>query len=80
MSESEDSRRGECKNCGYITDLATYPKMGGTDEVNWFCEVCAGTFLGRATEYPHQLADPLLYKSIGWIANRLLDEIRGHRA
>lgn len=80
MNQPEDSKRGECGNCGYETELFEVRKLGGTDEVNWFCEVCAGTFLGRATEYPHQLADPLLYKSIGWIANRLLDEIRGHRA
>ena len=71
-----DVIRDECDNCEYETDLTYYSVPPGCDGA-WLCEVCASTFLGKATQYPRQVEDPLLYRSIGWIANRLLDEIRG---
>lgn len=43
---------------------------------HWLCQVCADTFLSYAVIYPGRVEDACLYRSIGWIANRILDEIR----
>lgn len=75
-----DEKRDECENCEYETDLHFYRSMGGSEDGHWYCEVCSSTFLSKATEYPHQVADPLLFKSIAWIANKILDEIRGGKS
>jgi len=73
-----DESPEECDNCGYQTKLERYEEATWRDKrgVFWFCEICANTHLSKAAQYPAQCSDVMLYKSIGWIANRLLDEIR----
>ena len=69
----------ECECCGYKTTLQEYQE--GTPRLSyWLCEVCANTYLAKAVAYPTQCVDSGLYKSIAWIANRLLDEIRKGKA
>lgn len=68
-----DTTIAPCENCEYDTLLVCYWRDG---ESRWYCEVCASTSLSRATHRPAMVEDPELCKSIGWIANRILDEVR----
>jgi len=67
----------ECDNCGYDTELGDYAY--GT-KVYGFCEICAGSFLSRATTASRYLeqSDIWLFRSIAFIANILRSEIRTH--
>ena len=38
------------------------------------CEICSHTHLSSCMTNPHK--DSYLYKAIGWIGNRILEEIR----
>jgi hypothetical protein len=78
----DESRRGECQCCEYETDLTAYsaevgpaPHLRVRREI-WLCEVCASTPLSQAYERPDTVEDPGLYRALGWIANRILKEIR----
>lgn len=71
-----------CDNCAYPAPLTEYENNdfsgGEFKEVkHWFCDVCASTYLSRATtnlqQYGSQAA---LFQSLGYIANMVLDEIR----
>lgn len=68
--------RKECDNCGYKTKVKPYEHGVGRQTVYHFCDVCAKTFLSSATAYPNQCPDVRLHKSVGYIANMILDEIR----
>jgi hypothetical protein len=67
----------QCDCCHYeAADLESY-KTGMGEGDKRLCEFCANTFLSSIVENPaHYETDPALARSIGWIANRLLDEIR----
>jgi hypothetical protein len=80
MSE-DDLDKPTCENCGYpASDLTEYDipnlEVGGKMK-HVLCDICANTFLSRATtnlrQYGQQAA---LFQSLGWIANMLRDEIR----
>jgi len=64
----------ECDNCGYDTQLEDYAYGS---KVYGFCEICASTFLSRATTHPYQMEqkDVWLYRSLGYIANMLLNVV-----
>jgi len=70
-----DGGKIACVCCDYPAPLAEFEKGPGK-KVVWLCQVCATTHLSKAIFHPHQVADPDLNQSIGWIANRLLDAIR----
>jgi hypothetical protein len=73
-----DRCRGECDCCAYETGLHFTEQRTGSRLVGaWLCEVCYSTFLSKAVFYPIQVSDTALYRSVGYIANMLLDEIRG---
>jgi len=67
----------ECFACKYPGDVAEFKNMdteyGKKDLI--LCEFCATTHLGTSFSFPFD-KDRQLHQSIGWIANRLLDEIR----
>jgi len=78
-TEAPDEPPEECDNCGYETKVERYEEPVRSvckEDVFWLCEVCANTHLSKAIQYPAQCSAAMLYKSIGWIANRLLDEIK----
>lgn len=64
----------ECACCGYETSCRSYDAGGLTSRRLWFCEVCASTFLTLI--YRDKGADARLARSIGWIANKILDELK----
>lgn len=73
-----------CENCGYPAPLTEQEGLDYTtrpfSKVTYkFCEVCANTFLGRATSYPQYADGAPLFQSLGYIANMILDEIRKSR-
>ena len=70
-------KRGECSNCGYETELVVWDGAGGKD--GDFCALCSQTLLSHATIFPDHVSDPKLYKSLGYIANMILDEVRKGR-
>lgn len=64
-----------CDCCGYPTETKTYHT--GIPRQNFdLCVVCASTHLSKAVTYPDQCGDGDIRKAIGWIANKLLEEIR----
>ncbi len=85
QEDHPEAKRRECDNCSYKTYCKQYgPNYADKHKrKHWLCAICACTFLAHATDYPEQLASGMdvLMKSIGYIANGLLDEIMrsGHR-
>jgi hypothetical protein len=67
-----------CDNCGYFTVTSSFVthRIPGLVLVHQFCDICADTYLSQATSAPHTVADPRLYKSMGYIANLLLEAIK----
>lgn len=67
-----------CDCCGYSAPLKEFkgiPQLG-EPKTSKFCEVCASTllsndYLRRSPEIPNALR-----YSLGWIANKILEEIR----
>ena len=65
-----DIKSALCDCCDYTpTDLKRYSGL-------LLCEICYSTYLSEAAIAPSQCPDVQLYKSIAWIANRLLAEIK----
>lgn len=71
-----------CDCCGYPAELEEYrgPIVGDSlvgEGKSMFCDICASTFLSHCITYPRLYGENrYLWRSVGWIANRLLDEIR----
>jgi hypothetical protein len=61
--------RSVCECCDSLVMCKKYGKF-------YLCEICHSTHLGIAVLAPSQCPDVKLYKSIAWIANRLLAEIK----
>lgn len=81
---TEDGDPIECDCCGYeaaTLDFDCHAEgLRGLDrKTTTLCEVCASTHLSKSVNYPSQCPDQQLWQSIGWIANRILDEIRASR-
>src|ERR1035438_829100 len=85
QSRVNDDESNICACCGYPAPLKEYRTLvpnapGDTREAHRFCEVCAGTFLSHCITYAGLYgSERHLWGSIGWIANRLLEEIRSTR-
>ena len=77
--DTTESGTQECSNCGYPAPL--YPFDFGLTGLapTYFCEICASTHLATATKQPDQCPDPQLYKSIGWIANHIMNYLSSLR-
>ena len=68
----------DCACCGYCTQVSRFPGNGGGEDL-WLCEICSSTRLSMSVRYPGQCVDIHLNRSVGWIANKILDEIRHTR-
>ena len=62
----------ECANCGYATDTELYPFRTSRSAKIRLCDICSGTHFSLATEYPQQVEDVLLYKSLAYLGNMIL--------
>ena len=70
-----------CDCCGYEgVELEAYAGASGQERRGFLlCEVCAHTPVSSAVIYRSQCADPKTLQSLGWIANKILEEVRrGH--
>jgi hypothetical protein len=77
----DDGDAIHCACCDYPAATTRHssnaPGTSGPAFGEWYlCEVCFSTHLSDCVWYPQQCADPGLCRSVGWIANRLIDEIR----
>jgi hypothetical protein len=77
----DNQPQAECDNCHYpapkLNKCTGFAGSGNADAEYEFCDVCFSTFLSRATTYPQQYGEQApLFKSLGYIANMILDEIR----
>ena len=73
---------GMCECCHTEEiEVTDYPARIASAEAR-LCEVCAHSMLGHSVEYPRQWPPGLPYvaTALGWIANRLLNEIAELRA
>lgn len=67
---------GECPSCGYTTELKLSRSGPPASKTAYLCEVCRSTLIGNAYFWPVQYENVEVLRSMGWIANRLLEEIR----
>lgn len=81
-TENRQDMPAACECCGFRgIPLQPYSSVGterwlhGNHNDFWFCEICANTSLSDAVQFPRQV-DARLYRSLGWLANRILHEIR----
>lgn len=67
-----------CSNCSYFTKVTEFEVLTREGKLKFkFCDICAGTYLSRATTNPEQYSQQnTLFMSLGYIANTILDEIR----
>ncbi len=72
------SKKEECYSCGYTTYLKEYdpPPHHEDRSKDKLCKICSSTFIGVAYGYPKQHPDSLLFRSMGYIGNLLLEEIK----
>lgn len=73
---SEYIKSDKCDCCNYpAKTLKVY--TGDTRKQSCtFCQVCASTFFSHCITYPEFYGkDRYLWASLGWIANKMLDEI-----
>lgn len=47
-----------------------------TNDTAHLCKVCRSTFIGNAYFWPAQYENAEVLRTLGWIANKLLEEIR----
>ena len=71
LTDDEGNRHG-CDCCGYKAPLVPFDDHS---HVYCLCEICYSTYLSYAVTSPSRDTDNHLYKSLGWIANRLLDQM-----
>ena len=79
----EDGQQRECDSCGFATALEEFTiddqYHKGEKRVVYICELCSSTQISSATlEYPKHYDDrtKTVLGTIGWVANRVLYEIR----
>jgi hypothetical protein len=74
-SEPGEKEIACCDCCGYETEVKTYnnPSINSPGEAK-LCEICARTYIGNAFFYSYPEMN--LYRSLGWIGNHILNEIR----
>ena len=75
----EENEQDACGNCGYETRVEEYCH-GHPRRTVLLCDVCAMTRFSLASEYPRQVADTVLYKSLAFAFNMVLDELRDIKA
>jgi hypothetical protein len=66
----------ECHNCGYPAETLRRYGNSPTEHPVMLCDVCYKTFLSHAILWPRDCDVPKLCKSVGYIANMILAEIR----
>lgn len=74
---------GICSSCGYdknpVTPYVVYP-MGPlgrpTSVTRMLCDLCSQTMTGVAAEYPQYFRDPDALKTVCYVGNAILFEIR----
>ena len=81
---NDDGEPIECECCGYEAATSLFSGhaeglRGLETKKTYLCEVCSSTHLSSSVNYPSWCPDPQLWQSIGWLANRILDEIRSTR-
>ena len=70
-----------CDSCTAEAPLAEFtsdnPKLD--KRIKHICNLCAGSFVGNATEWPRQHDNVTLFQTIAQIGNLILDEITGRK-
>jgi hypothetical protein len=68
----------ECEACGYLVEVLKeihYNWRRDKDELRLrLCKICSNTFIGDAIYERDENIE--LYRTIGWIGNYIVDEIR----
>ena len=80
IEETQDPM--ECDCCGYPAPLKTFRFFDSSNRTlfNDYCEVCSATYLSQIERsIGSESISSRLAKSIGYIANMILDEIRKSR-
>ena len=62
----------ECSSCGCEAPVIQ------SDE-RYLCQLCYGSFIGNATQYPRQYENVSLFVSIAQVGNMILDELTDRR-
>lgn len=70
-----------CYSCHYPAQVAIFEGVDTEDGKKdiALCEVCASTHIGTTYCYPSRHGGRYAFQSLGWIANKILDEIRNPR-
>lgn len=78
VRKDEEGEQIGCESCGYLAPLGEFKDMTGLEhrKTHYFCEICSSTHISKTVVYPKQFVDVKLAQSLGWIANRIIDEIR----
>ena len=68
--------KGECNCCGYDTELKAVKNIIPEEESYYLCEICRSTLIGNLLFYPGGYENHPLLKSVAYIGNMILDEVR----
>lgn len=71
--------KSECQFCGYKTNLQKFAHDQNRPEDKGqfmeLCDICSSTPAGNSIQYPSG-KDTYTLKTVCWIGNKLLDEVR----
>ena len=74
----DDGEAAKCFCCGYAAATYAFDDERHRGHKMELCEVCSSTHLSTSVQYPDSVSYELrkLFGAVGWIANKLLDEIK----
>lgn len=75
-----DGNPRRCDSCGYPAALREYDAGFRAGKTVMLCEICEKTEIAQAYKTPSQYESEIVsLRTIGYVANRILDEIRKSR-
>jgi len=78
---AKEHQKEECESCGFETELfeVKEPTYSGTPLRYRLCNLCNETLAGTAKFYPRQYQNPEILKTICYVGNAILQELRRGR-
>ncbi len=68
---------GNCDSCGYFTEVKVSETGPPANREALLCDICSSTLIGKAHFWPQKyMNESRILQTIGWIGNRLIEEIR----
>lgn len=65
----------ECEACNFETEVESCAQVLNDTEEQYYCKICASTFIANATRNDRICENVPLFKTVGYIANMVLAKL-----